>query len=347
MGEPDFFDLSQDMLCIATADGRFRRVNDTWTRTLGWSAEELCSVPFVEFVHPEDRARTSDESEQLAQGHPTIRFRNRYRSKCGDYHWVDWRAVVHETSGEVYASARDVTREVQLHEQLVAREELLTTMVARQLRAREEEHRRIAVELHDSALQHAVAALMFLDSVPVGDPAVDEPVDLVRGEVGLALETTRRVMQGLDPLDLGEQGLAAVLDCIGSEMANRFRIPVEVNVEAGEVEDDVANALCRMVRESLVNAAKHARPTRLEVSVGSNDLHVWAEVRDDGCGIDASRDGVPAHSGMGLGLAFLHERAASLGGELRITSGARGTLVRMVVPNHSAAAPEAAGTATG
>ncbi|MGI8727939.1 MAG: PAS domain S-box protein, partial [Solirubrobacterales bacterium] len=66
-----YFDLSSDMLCTAGFDGVFRKLNATWTETLGWSEEELSSRPFVEFVHPDDRERTERESAGLAQGEVT------------------------------------------------------------------------------------------------------------------------------------------------------------------------------------------------------------------------------------------------------------------------------------
>jgi len=103
------FELSRDLHCTAGFDGYFQHLNAAWTDTLGWSASELRSRPFAEFVHPDDRARTERESAGLARGGQTIEFVNRYATKDGDWRWIDWRAVAHPEDGLIYASARDVT----------------------------------------------------------------------------------------------------------------------------------------------------------------------------------------------------------------------------------------------
>ncbi len=103
------FELSLDLLCVADTDGYFRRVNPAFTRTLGYSLDELLARPFVEFVHPEDRAATLAETEQLARGIPTIHFENRYQCKSGEFKRLAW--VCAPKGRVLYASARDVTEE--------------------------------------------------------------------------------------------------------------------------------------------------------------------------------------------------------------------------------------------
>ena len=105
-----FFRLSRDMLCTADEDGHFRELNPAWVRTLGWSDEELCARPFLEFVHPEDRERTLAETARLFSGADTVSFENRYRAKDGVWHWLDWSATYSPTQHLVYARATDVTK---------------------------------------------------------------------------------------------------------------------------------------------------------------------------------------------------------------------------------------------
>jgi diguanylate cyclase (GGDEF)-like protein/PAS domain S-box-containing protein len=115
-----FFGLSRDMLCTASADGYFVELNPAWTRTLGYSAAELKSRPFIDFVHPDDRARTIAEAGKVFSGTDTVYFQNRYCAKDGSWHWLDWSSRV-DAQGLVYARATDVTE----HKKVEAEREAL------------------------------------------------------------------------------------------------------------------------------------------------------------------------------------------------------------------------------
>jgi len=103
-----FFALSVDMLCIASADGYFKRVSPAFSLTLGWTEPELLARPYLDFVHPDDRAATLREVErQVKAGEPVLHFENRYRHKDGSWRILSWRSVPH--GGLMYATARDAT----------------------------------------------------------------------------------------------------------------------------------------------------------------------------------------------------------------------------------------------
>ena len=104
-----FFDLSLELLCVASFEGFFVSVNPAFTEVLGWSVEELRERPFLDFVHPDDREATLAELGSLGAGQPTLRFDNRYRCRDGTYRWFSWVATPAPDEGRIYAVARDVT----------------------------------------------------------------------------------------------------------------------------------------------------------------------------------------------------------------------------------------------
>ena len=106
-----FFAVSLDLLCIAGFDGYFKRLNPAWTTGLGWTLEELEARPFLDFVHPDDRAATQAEVGRLAEGRETIFFENRYLHRDGSYCRLQWNARQALGVQQIYATARDVTRQ--------------------------------------------------------------------------------------------------------------------------------------------------------------------------------------------------------------------------------------------
>ena len=121
-----WFEMSNDLLCEATLDGYFTRVNEAWETTLGYTAEDLTSRPYAELVHPDDVEPTVAVAGSLAAG-PTdiVNFENRYRAKDGSWHWLLWSA---RSDGErVYAVAKDITERKRLESE---REELLARVEA-------------------------------------------------------------------------------------------------------------------------------------------------------------------------------------------------------------------------
>ncbi len=104
-----FFNLSLDMLCIAGFDGYFKRINPVWHRVLGWTETELLSQPYLDFVHPDDRASTLAEAGKLAQGAEVVHFENRFRHKDGTVRWLLWTSAPFVEQRLVYAAAHDIT----------------------------------------------------------------------------------------------------------------------------------------------------------------------------------------------------------------------------------------------
>ncbi|MBF0272390.1 MAG: response regulator [Magnetococcales bacterium] len=118
-----FFALTPDLLCIASVDGFFLRLNATWEHTLGYSVDELMSRPYIDFVHPDDKAATGGAAQILVNHKPIYNFTNRYRHRDGGYRWLEWRS---RPMGKIiYAVARDITSHKHTEETLRTQREAL------------------------------------------------------------------------------------------------------------------------------------------------------------------------------------------------------------------------------
>jgi PAS domain S-box-containing protein len=125
----EFFELSLSLWCIAGTDGFFKHVNPAWETTFGYSTAELLERPYLDFVHPDDRASTAAEASAIALGRTTLSFQNRYRAKDGSYKWLLWSAIVRPEKDRIYAIAADVT-ETKREEARLAAQYAVTRVLA-------------------------------------------------------------------------------------------------------------------------------------------------------------------------------------------------------------------------
>lgn len=105
-----FFDMSQDLLSVIGADGRFIRVNHAWESILGYREDELIGRPAIDLIHPDDHDRTMVESTRFrVAGEPIDTFQSRLRHADGSYRWLEWVSQLAPDGSTAFAIARDVT----------------------------------------------------------------------------------------------------------------------------------------------------------------------------------------------------------------------------------------------
>lgn len=104
---------------ICTYDGRFRKVNPAWEKTLGWKFHELIDRHVTDFIHPDDRARMEDIRIAITEGMTTSTFENRFRCRDGSFRWLLWSSSADAGRRIIYASAIDITSRKKSEEELL------------------------------------------------------------------------------------------------------------------------------------------------------------------------------------------------------------------------------------
>jgi len=110
--------LSQDLICIAGVDGFFKYVNPAWEKLLGYTAQELLTRPFLDFIHPDDHGRNNAEVAKLSEGDKTVDFENRYICKDGSIRHILWAATPFPDEELMYCIGRDNTERKRAEEAL-------------------------------------------------------------------------------------------------------------------------------------------------------------------------------------------------------------------------------------
>jgi two-component system cell cycle sensor histidine kinase/response regulator CckA len=112
-------DVTHDLLCVLGRDGYFRFTNFSWEATLGYSKKELLERPYVEMIHPDDRAATIADAAKVMSGRPTVSFENRYICKDGSHKWFSWAVTASLPEQLAFAAGRDITENKRSEERAV------------------------------------------------------------------------------------------------------------------------------------------------------------------------------------------------------------------------------------
>ncbi|WP_339612111.1 PAS domain S-box protein, partial [uncultured Planktosalinus sp.] len=120
------FEALPDLICLATFDGTFLKINKAGCDLLGYQEEELLGANFNQFVHPEDIDISAKAIQQLQEGETIFKFENRYITKKGKTLWLNWNCNCIPEEGVMYATAIDITDEKKLREVVSNASELAT-----------------------------------------------------------------------------------------------------------------------------------------------------------------------------------------------------------------------------
>jgi signal transduction histidine kinase len=195
-----------------------------------------------------------------------------------------------------------------------------------------DDRERIAKELHDGAIQSLFAVGMGLQVAAQlsGDADLEKRLEGAAEEIDRVIRDLRNYIFGLRPGILADRQLHQALRHLAEEFEGRSGVTTAVEIDS-EVAAELASRagdVVQLAREALSNIERHAAATTCRLSLSRLDGTAVLEIDDDGRGFETAHQ-----PGSGQGLRNLRERAASLGGELRIESTpGQGTTVRVDIP---------------
>ncbi len=216
--------------------------------------------------------------------------------------------------------------------------ESLRMLSARMMTLQDEERRRIARELHDSAGQLLAVIGMQLSTLArdlrQAAPQFNKQVKETEGLLDQLQTEIRTTSYLLHPPLLDEAGLCSALSWYveGLNKRSSVQTTLEIAPNFGRLPRDIELAIFRLLQESLTNIHRHSGSKTAMLRIARDEETITLEVQDEGKGIPPERLVEIQSEGSGVGVRGMRERLRQFNGELRIESGESGTLVWVTIP---------------
>jgi PAS domain S-box-containing protein len=265
------------------------------------------------------------------------------RNVDGDIEGILLHAV--DVTAEVLARTNLEARVQERTAELSEAEERLRVLSGRLLQAQDDERRRLARELHDSAGQMLAALKMNLVPLEQGIAAQNPRLgQLAANGIELVDELSkelRTMSYLLHPPLLDEAGLPSALRWYveGFSQRSGIEVALEVDSELPRLSREVETTIFRIVQESLTNIHRHSGSKTASLHISHDPARTRVEIRDEGRGMEGDGSRAKGPVRVGVGIQGMQERVRQLRGQFQIQTGKNGTGVIVVLP-HAASSLE-------
>lgn len=323
-------DVLKDGVIMMDAERIILDMNEAAFKLTGWSIGE--DVPYCSFC--QNRTISGKEQRCYLMEHKQSPYLSSempvYSGKMLDVEMSTAQILEDPLTGTMayVLVLRDLTerKKREAHE---ARELMMRELI----RAREEEHERLAKELHDGVGQSLFTISLALGSLreDVRDPERRAYIASVLDEVGSLIDNVKNYSRQLRPIEIDRFGLVSALNVLVDSFMTQYKqTSFRLQTFTSRRYDNIIEInLYRIVQEALVNCVKYANAKTVEIKVFEQDGWVHLLIRDDGKGFDVKDETYKS----GLGLRHMEERSKTLNGTFTLMSiPGSGTEIAVSVP---------------
>jgi PAS domain S-box-containing protein len=331
-----FFEMTPDLVCIATKDGFFKKINRAVINTLNYSETELFAKPISSFIHPEDIEVTGREREQLLNGKALVNFENRYVTKQQDIIWLHWTSIYLPDRELVFAIAKDVTERKEREKEIEEKYIKFKSLASHFKSSIEKDRKTFAAELHEELAQLASVVKMDIDwisqNLPDSQAALKIRMDHAAAISDLHINTIRKISFSISPNMLDDVGLIETIKWLCNEFSLLHNITCKFvsTYNEANLSHEIKLDFFRICQEALSNVIHHAQAKKVSINIEEIGNKVGLCITDDGKGFD------PKIQKRKSGITNMRKRITSINGQLSIKSApGKGTKVCVKIPKTS------------
>jgi two-component system sensor histidine kinase UhpB len=316
------FDQAPDSVVLVDGKtGELVEFNDNAYKNLGYTRKEFKKLRIPDFEIIESAEKVAKHIKNIIrEGSDT--FETKHRTKSGEVRviLVSSRAISIKGRNFVQSIWSDITDRKRAEEEIKNSQLQLRNLTAHLQSVREEERTHIAREMHDELGQALTAMKMDLSWLDKRLPKDQKPLfEKTKSMSKLAdatLQTVKKISSELRPGLLDDLGLTAAIEWQAEEFQTRTGIKCAITVDPEDIilDKDRSTAIFRIFQETLTNVARHAKATRIKVSLKEKAGKIELKVRDNGKGITEKQVSNP----KSFGLIGIRERAYYLDGKVVI-----------------------------
>ncbi len=333
------FDRSLSYVYLHDFNGHFIDANEATLKALGYTRKEMLPLNFISLIDKSQRPKAAQSLEEIIRtGHQNKPDEYKLIRKDGKYIWVETEGSLIYKDGKPFAVqgiARDITEKKIAEKTLNESREQLRNLAAHLQYIREEERALVAREIHDELGQALTALKMDLSwldkKLPEGQSTLLKKIESMSQLIDSTTQEVQRLSAELRPGLLDDIGLLAAMEWQIEEFQKRTGIPCKISVSSQEIHLDrePSTAIFRIFQETLTNITRHARATKVRVSLAKKGENFELTIKDNGQGITEEK----ISDSKSLGLIGIRERVHFLRGDFNI-KGIRnkGTTVTVSIP---------------
>jgi len=331
-----FFDISEDLFCIASYDGYFKRINPAVSKLLEYSTKELMEKPINHFVYQTDKEKTNSARNDLRKRIPLFNFENRYLTKSGRIVWLLWTSIPVEDEKLIYAVAKNITDKKELERERKLHIKKLTEI--------NKEFKQLSYSAaHDlrSPVNNMLAIFNLMDTNSIQDEEALDFINILKSTADTLkenldqyirlLNSKNQIDSEIEEIDL-KSALDEVLIAINSLIQNS---KATINIDFSKATKVYFNKsyLKSIFLNLITNSIKYSKPDTLaEISIRSEKLDNKTQliISDNGIGFDLDKvkDKVfglyqtfNEHiDSNGIGLYLVYNHITNLGGHISLES---------------------------
>jgi two-component system sensor histidine kinase UhpB len=321
--------------------GNITYVNDRFLDLIGYSEEEVLGKPITKYLAGGLLKKKKGQKESKDDDFKKFSEISWKRKDGERIFTILSPSPIYNSKGQqegTVAVLTDITDRREVEKELHRSREQLRKLSHHLQEVRERESKRIAREIHDELGQQLTALKMDLswlsnrvDPKEEGAKNFLKKIDAMNALVDNTIQTVQKVTAELRPGLLDDLGLGPAVEWLAQEFESQTNIPckLQLHCEMVNIDPDCSTAIFRISQEALTNVSRHAKATKVDISLKEENSVLILKIRDNGKGIEPDEVFAPSS----LGLMGMRERIRPFGGELKISGSAnKGTTLTVTLP---------------